>query len=330
MDMEVLLRYRHGNMTFSYIDSNFFACNMVRQHKFLTMMLDQLSKEPQKVIDDLEQLRSILTHPSSIQMFIAVDAAKLHADAHKILSERFLPHDIKSQATQRRFSVKSDHELVSSKLASKIVGIGAVESAFLYQSAPCIDSFTHHDYPALLVLIEYLCALEGPLWRQIRGLGLSYHYSISVDPSSGKLTFILMKSTHIFSAYQKGKQIVDDFISGKTPFEEEQLEAAVSGVIFQTIEKEQTIGDAAHQSMLSVFKGIEQSFCRDLLAKVSSVTIDDLTRVAKTYFTRLFDPTVSCAALCCHPSKVDEIVKDFKGISMDLQVVTSLDDEFNL
>ena len=39
----------------------------------------------------------------------------------------------------------------------------------------------------------------------------------------------------------------NDFISGETPFEEEQLEAAISGVIFQTIEKEQTVCDAAFQ-----------------------------------------------------------------------------------
>ena len=39
----------------------------------------------------------------------------------------------------------------------------------------------------------------------------------------------------------------NDFISGETPFEEEQLEAAISGVIFETIEKEQTVCDAAFQ-----------------------------------------------------------------------------------
>ena len=32
-----------------------------------------------------------------------------------------------------------------------------------------------------------------------------------------------------------------------TPFEDEQLEAAVSGVIFQIIEEVQTVGDAAFE-----------------------------------------------------------------------------------
>ena len=57
-------------------------------------------------------------------------------------------------------------------------------------------------------VIIVLHSFKGPLWRQIRGLGLAYHYSMSVDPASGKLTFVLMKSTHIFAAFQKGKQIV--------------------------------------------------------------------------------------------------------------------------
>ena len=50
---------------------------------------------------------------------------------------------------------------------------------------------------------------------------------------------------------------------------------------------------------------------RDLLQKVSKVSIDDMQRVSKKYFKKLFDPLASCSALCCHPSKVEEILKDF-------------------
>jgi len=311
-------------------ESNYFVSNVIRQQKFLAQTMEKLLNEPQQVIDDMEKMRQIITNPRSIQLFIAVDATKLQQDAYTLIHEKFLPREEKIAAIERASSITPDYQLTSCDYTSKIVGIGAVSSAFLYQSSPCITSYLDDDYAPILVLIEYLCALEGPLWRQIRGSGLAYHYHISIDPSSGKLTFILMKSTHIFAAFQKGKQIVSDFITGEAEFEDEQLEAAVSGVIFQTIEGVQTVGDAAYESMVSRFKGVHQDFNKHLLQKVSQVTIDDLQRVSKKYFLKLFDTRSSCSALCCHPSKVENIVKDFKSIGIDLKVVASIDDEFSL
>ena len=40
---------------------------------------------------------------------------------------------------------------------------------------------------------------------------------------------------------------------------------------------------------------------------VSTVTIEDLKRVGSQYFSRLFSPTVATCAVCCNPSKVDEV-----------------------
>ena len=50
---------------------------------------------------------------------------------------------------------------------------------------------------------------------------------------------------------------------------------------------------------------------RDLLKKISNVTIDDLKMVGEKYFVQLFDPSQFTATLCCHPTKIDEILKSF-------------------
>ena len=41
-----------------------------------------------------------------------------------------------------------------------VAGVGGVESNFLIQSVRCITSHDHPDYPAILVFIQYLTALE--------------------------------------------------------------------------------------------------------------------------------------------------------------------------
>lgn len=79
----------------------------------------------------------------------------------------------------------------------------------------------------------YSCYFQGPMWRQIRGLGLSYHYRFNIknmqfffafqmvfltnifriysmfcDPEQGLLYFILFKASHLVKAYEKAKEIM--------------------------------------------------------------------------------------------------------------------------
>ena len=53
-------------------------------------------------------------------------------------------------------------------------------------------------------------------------------------------------------------------------------------------------------------------FSRKVLEKLSKVTLEDLKRVGKEYFSRLFSMEQSNCAICCHPSKVTEIKDAFE------------------
>lgn len=50
--------------------------------------------------------------------------------------------------------------------------------------------------------------LQGPLWRNIRGFGLAYHYNIILHPNEGVLYLTLFRSTDIVQAFRKTKDIV--------------------------------------------------------------------------------------------------------------------------
>ena len=51
---------------------------------------------------------------------------------------------------------------------------------------------------------------------------------------------------------------------------------------------------------------------REMVKKVSKVTLPELTRVGKKYLAPLFDSTLTRCVTCVHPSKVEEVTADFK------------------
>jgi len=145
-------------------------------------------------------------------------------------------------------------------------------------------------------------------------------------PEEGLIYFLLYKSSHVVNAYKQAKDIVDGYLSGKTPWTEVELESAKSSLIFEIIEKVQTPASASHQCMLADLRGIPLEYNRDLIQKVPHVSIKDLQRIGPKYIAPLFDPSRSKVAVVCNPSKVKDICQDMKGLNRELVVVESLED----
>ena len=72
----------------------------------------------------------------------------------------FSPYSVASPSSLPHILPSHLSLLPTSAGRTLVAGVGGVESNFLVQSVPCIKSHDHPDYPAILVLIEYLTALE--------------------------------------------------------------------------------------------------------------------------------------------------------------------------
>ncbi|XP_071956159.1 uncharacterized protein C05D11.1-like [Antedon mediterranea] len=311
-------------------ESNHNSSNMIRQHKFLTELVSKLDSE--EVVKSLNELREILTIPSNIRVHMTVDLKKLAAFTSPIAPwDAFLPSNISSDKKHTKVQQLTNEIIrppVEGSPTGVIVGVGSVESAFFIQTIPSISSYMDPDLPALMVYMEYLCALEGPMWRQIRGLGLAYHYRMYVLPEQGLLCFQLFKCTHVVNAYKQAKEIVDGYITGKTVFEDVQFEAAVSSVLYEVIEREETVASTSQESLLSYLRGTNKDYNRNLLKRIADVKKSDLKRIGEKYIMPLFDTNLSRCAVCCQSSKVDEIKQAFEGLSRTLTVMPSLEDGF--
>lgn len=314
-------------------ESNHSAYSMLRQQTFLYTMLRTLKVDPAQVVRKLTNVKEFLTRPENVTVHMAANVEKLsqlgdlRAPWLTCLSHvPVSPCPVKSAPQVQCHSLLLLRSPDPALPHDVITSVGSVDSAFLTQCTPSINSYTSADLPALLVLIQYLVQLEGPMWRQIRGQGLSYNYNLHVRPSEGLLYFVLTKSTLVVAAYREAMHMVQRHLATDEEWDEDLVEAARSSLMFELIEKEKAVSEVALQSLLAYHRGIDTSYTRDLLEKVAMVTLPDMIRVGKQYLSSLFDPAASRLAICCHPSKVEDTVNAFKEFNRSLQVVTSLDD----
>jgi Zn-dependent M16 (insulinase) family peptidase len=146
--------------------------------------------------------------------------------------------------------------------------------------------------------------------------------------SEGLLYLILYRSSHVVAAFKEARSIMESYVLSKEKLDSLLLESARSSLIFELIEKEKSVSDVSIQSLLFYYKGVGQDFTKSLLKKIASVSLDDLSKVGPAYVRPLFDSSISWTAVCCHPSKVEEVVSGFKELSKEFTVLKSLEDSF--
>jgi len=89
-------------------------------------------------------------------------------------------------------------------------------------------------------------------------------------------------------------------------------ESAKSSLIFNIIEQEYTVYNVLMQSLRCYLKNVPQDYNRQMVRRISAVTMEDMTRVASLYLKPLFDPKKCKTTIVCHPSKITEIGETFK------------------
>ena len=302
--------------------SNSYNTSTFRQLVFLNQLQKKLETDPQSVLVDLNHVRAVLTRLENLTVHVAVNYQKLLEinGAPDLISpwvDVFLPPALRDADRVVTRSIPADSSLVvpvsENDFRGAIAGVGSVDSNFLHQSVLSMNSFTDNDLPSLLVLIQYLTQLEGPMWRQIRGVGLSYHYSIILDLTGGLLFLNLFKSTHVAAAFKAAQDIVEKHIKGAEKWDEPLLESSRSSLVFELIEREKSLPKVSQESLLNYLRNTDMGYTKALLTKVARVSLSDVKRVAPKYLLPLFDTKQSRCTVCCHPSKVSEVQEAFRG-----------------
>lgn len=308
-------------------NSNQWASNFMRLQKFLKKLVNRLKDEPELVQKDINRIRDHLARPNNFFVHLSlnkdkVNVGKIHEPWMSIVPEHILESTVPKSHIQFN-NITPCKQLVDTAISPKaaIVGVGSVESNYMQQLVRTIDDPMHPDLPALRVLIQYMTQLEGPLWRQIRGLGLSYHYSIAVSPAEGLMYLILYKSTQLVAAYSKMIEIVNRYVDGEEDYEDNLFESAKSVLIFEFIAREKSAAGKSQLSLMYYVRNLDINYNKEFIKRIVSVTKEDLRRVGAIYLKPLFEDPERRTTVCCHTSKVEEVSRGLDSLNCKVTAI---------
>ncbi|VVT56299.1 uncharacterized protein SAPINGB_P004943 [Magnusiomyces paraingens] len=298
---------------------------LITEERFKKLQEDHI---PGEVIrKDLEKIRSQLVAPHNMRIFISGQVSNLK-DPVKTL-EKFLDVSSAKKDVAPLTAVPSDSDTCAykgkdiAKLA-KITSMPSTESSYATVVCPGINGFKHEDLPALYTAVEYLNAVEGPIWRGVRGAGYAYGANISALPEVGHIHLQVYRGADTPKAVQTCKKLVSDFVTGETPLESLHLEGAKNMVAHNFASSRQNSSSAALLSYIDyTFKGLVRNNPQEVLKKVAhEVTAEKVREVMEKYFLPLFDPKTSMVFVACHSSMTDDVLKKFEADGYEVSVKT--------
>ncbi|XP_050675436.1 uncharacterized protein C05D11.1-like isoform X2 [Leptidea sinapis] len=298
-------------------DSNVHWASVLRQTRFLRQLVERAAAGGESAGDVVREARAAwhtLTEPARLWLHLAADLTRA----------RLSPRPWKRFAGNKtQPKLYNDADLMSGWGDGFVVGVGGMESSFLAQLSPGPPRYTLEVAP-LLVVLNYFTQLEGPMWRLIRGGGLSYGYGLRLAPNEAAIVLSLYRATNGPVAYSSTKGILQDYLR-KRKFDEELFASAKSTALFEVVELEKCPADVVRQALLNYIKRVDENYNRDLICAISAVQDEHAAWAAAEWLSTLFDTQRGKVALVCHPGKVKDMQAAFKKMDINLEAYESME-----
>eukprot|EP00756_Hemistasia_phaeocysticola_P050644 Hpha_TRINITY_DN25839_c0_g1::TRINITY_DN25839_c0_g1_i1::g.19974::m.19974 len=270
-------------------------------------ILQAVLANPDRAVEKLKALNACLTSPASMRVHCVTDI--LSYPSNLVLRAPWSAHFGAPPAEGFTPPPFPRASAWSEKSASLVVGLETTDSCFLRRNIPLTVKWTDPDAAALMVATQLYTALEGPFWREIRGAGLSYSYSIRQRWSDASHDFVLFKSGQGRAAFERAAAIIRE---GSSRFTENDFVGARAVCIFDTIETISSVHDAARQVFFGLIRDQPPGWTRELISRFSKVTPEDVTRVSEQCILPLFDPKVPGGlVVVCNAKKASEVQEAF-------------------
>lgn len=295
------------------------AKGLLTQLHFLPQLAEQLKTEPEAVINAMNELRAALLDPTAMRVSVFGNIPNL-PKPRSTLRENFLPiaegkplHALSTSAQ----TLTPLGENPSRKMS--LVSMAAIEGSYSCHYALGPKGWDHPDLAALILATSVLNTMESYLWKSIRGSGLAYGADVQVDPEAGQVEFTVYRSPNACIAFREAGKVLRSLASGETELDTNIVDGSRASLIYSYAGKSETVAAAASTAYVDqALKEVGKDHSQRMLAKLPSITDDDVRRVINQYFVPLFDPATSIGAVSTNAGKADEVEQGFKELGYDV------------
>ncbi|KAI5818547.1 Metalloenzyme, LuxS/M16 peptidase-like protein [Pyronema omphalodes] len=291
------------------------AKNTLVKAKYLKKVETLLKSDPDAVVKQFEQFREGLTQLKNIRVLTIADLTRLKNPVSSwnsfVKNKRF---DGQISPLDRRLDRLNEVGRNPSN-SCHIVELPAIDSTFSTHTGKGPINFDDEQLPALLLVLAYLTATEGPLWNAARGSGLAYGVGLNRAMQSGQLVFDVYRSPDAFKAFSAVKKVL----------------RAVSSIVVSFADNEPNLSGAGTASFIrQVVNGLPKDFNSQLLQKIKNTTVKDMKKALHDYVLPCFEPATSNVVVITSLAKADEIEKQFKdaGFNPDRKNLKEYEDDY--
>lgn len=280
-----------------------------------------LKENPNIVIGQLHQIRDALFQFQSIRAVVVANIEKL---SKPVSSWKVFTTDLDTSSPlnpiEKRLSRLSEAGRNPGQL-SYVIPMPTIDSSFALSVASGPSSLQDARVPALMVALSYLDAVEGPMWVAVRGTGLAYGTSFSRHTESGQVSYSVYRSPNAFKAFQTGRSVVEDFVSGKTEFDKLALEGAISSIVLGFANGQATMAAAAQMSFVrQVMRELPDDWNERMLEKVRGVKVEEIRAAMKDVVLPVLTAGTANLIVTCAPVMEEEVVKGFQDLGFQPEV----------
>ncbi|KAI1759854.1 Metalloenzyme, LuxS/M16 peptidase-like protein [Hypoxylon sp. FL1150] len=304
---------------------------------YLRRLKKLLEKDPDAVVSRFEELRKRLFTFDNLRVLVTAD-----------VSESKLPDPVKTwdilsksldTTAQTVNPIIKPHTLLSKEgqnpgsVGATIVPMTAIDSSYSISSSKGLTSFSDPAVPALLVAMQYLETVEGTLWNAVRGNGLAYGAYFAKELDGGYLHFKVYRSPLASKATAAARDAIAALANGTVEFEKPMIEGAISQLVMALADEQATLATAAVQNYIgTVVRGLDPDYNVKMLAKVRTVTVEDIKQAMKTWLLPLFEPGKSNVVVCCAQAMVEKLEKEFQtmGYKTQIKQLSDFGDDYGL
>ncbi|KAI1340894.1 Metalloenzyme, LuxS/M16 peptidase-like protein [Xylariaceae sp. FL0016] len=292
---------------------------------YLKRLKKVLEKEPETVVSWFEEVRKSLFTFDNLRILVTADISHSKL-SNPVKTWDVLAKSIGSSAEDMR-PISKPHTLLNDEgrnpgsIGATIVPMTTIDSSYSVSSGKGLTSFADPAVPALMVAMQYLETVEGTLWNAVRGNGLAYGVYFVKELDGGYMHFKVYRSPLASKAITAARDAIAALVDGTVAFEKPMIEGAISQIVRELADEQATMATAATQNyILGAVRGLSPDWNIKNLAKVRSVTIDDIRDVLKTWILPMFEPGKSNVVVCCANVMVEQMEKELQDMGYKTQV----------